>query len=66
MAGTVGALVAQYLFDRFSVHRVEAGTDVDNIAEQRALQRAGFRREGVARGAQWRAGGWHDHDENPA
>ena len=31
------ALLAQYLFDRFQIHRIEAATDVDNIAEQRAL-----------------------------
>ena len=54
------ALLAQYLFDRFQIHRIEAATDVDNIAEQRALERAGFRREGVARGAQWRAGAHRD------
>lgn len=52
--------LTHYLFDRYPVHRVEAGTDIDNIAEQRALDRAGFRREGIARGAQWRAGGWRD------
>jgi RimJ/RimL family protein N-acetyltransferase len=35
------ALLAQHLFDRFPAHRSEAGTDVDNIAGQRALERAG-------------------------
>ncbi len=38
----------------------EAATDTENVAEQRALERAGFRREGVLRGAQHRAGGWRD------
>jgi hypothetical protein len=33
-------------------NRVEAGTDVDNLA--------GFRREGVVGGAQWRSGTWRD------
>jgi RimJ/RimL family protein N-acetyltransferase len=28
--------------------------------EQRALEKAGFTREGVLRQAQWRSGGWHD------
>ena len=41
-------------------HRVEAQTDVDNVAEQRALEKAGFVREGVARGSQFRAGAYHD------
>lgn len=53
-------LLADYLFAAYPVHRVEASTDVDNIVEQRALERAGFTREGVLRGAQWRRGTWHD------
>ena len=53
-------LLATYLFATTSVNRVEASTDVDNVAEQKALERAGFTREGLLRGAQFRAGGWHD------
>jgi RimJ/RimL family protein N-acetyltransferase len=53
-------LLAAYLFATTSVNRIEAGTDVDNLAEQRALEKAGFTREGVLRGAQHRAGAWHD------
>jgi RimJ/RimL family protein N-acetyltransferase len=53
-------LLAEYLFATTAVHRVQASTDVDNVAEQRALERAGFRREGVLRQAQWRQGGYHD------
>ena len=41
-------------------HRIEAHTDVSNIAEQRALEGAGFTREGLVRGAQWRAGAYRD------
>ena len=33
---------------------------MDNLAEQRALERAGFTREGVLRHAQFRGGGFHD------
>ncbi len=53
-------MLVGYLFATYPVNRVDAGTDVDNVAEQRALEKAGFRRDGVLRGAQWRAGGWHD------
>jgi len=53
-------LAAAYLFEMTAVNRVEASTDVDNLAEQRSLEKAGFRREGVQRGAQFRAGGYHD------
>lgn len=54
------AVFAEYLFAHTLVERLEAGTDVENVAEQRALENAGFRREGVARHAQYRAGSWHD------
>jgi RimJ/RimL family protein N-acetyltransferase len=53
-------MVAEYLFRTFPVHRVQASTDVTNIPEQKSLERAGFVREGMIRGAQWRDGAWHD------
>jgi RimJ/RimL family protein N-acetyltransferase len=53
-------LVAEYLFRTTPVNRVEASTDIENVAEQRSLEKAGFRREGIARGAQYRAGEYHD------
>jgi RimJ/RimL family protein N-acetyltransferase len=53
-------LLADYLLYVFPVGRVEASTDVENIPEQRALEKAGFSREGVARAASWRGDRWHD------
>lgn len=53
-------MLARYLFATTAVHRVQASTDVRNVAEQKALERAGFRREGILRGAQWRQSNWHD------
>jgi aminoglycoside 6'-N-acetyltransferase len=53
-------LLAEYLLQTFPIARVEAETDITNLAEQRALEKAGFVREGVLRKAQWRAGDWHD------
>jgi RimJ/RimL family protein N-acetyltransferase len=53
-------LLADYLFATTAVNRIEAGTDVENLIEQRSLEKAGFIREGVLRGAQYRAGAWHD------
>ncbi|CRK59941.1 probable acetyltransferase [Alloactinosynnema sp. L-07] len=50
------ALVARHLFATTDLDRVEAATDVDNLAANRALLGAGFQREGVVRGAQLRAG----------
>ena len=52
--------VAAYLFSTTDVNRVEASTDIENLPEQRSLQKAGFQREGVARGCQFRAGSYHD------
>jgi RimJ/RimL family protein N-acetyltransferase len=53
-------LLAEQLLAGSDANRVEADTDVGNLPEQRALERAGFTREGVIRGAQWRRGQWHD------
>jgi RimJ/RimL family protein N-acetyltransferase len=53
-------LVAAYLFDTTLAQRVQASTDIANIAEQRALEKAGFVREGVLRQYQYRQGQWHD------
>ena len=54
------AALAEYLFNHTATHRVEASTDVENIPEQRALEKAGYTREGVLRGAQFRRGAWRD------
>ncbi|KAB8196646.1 GNAT family N-acetyltransferase [Nonomuraea phyllanthi] len=53
-------LLARYLFDHTTAHRIEASTEVTNVAEQRALEKAGFTREGVIRGSGFRAGEWRD------
>ncbi len=52
--------LADYLFETTDANRVEAQTDVENVAEQRALEKAGFVREGTARQSQFRAGAYHD------
>jgi RimJ/RimL family protein N-acetyltransferase len=53
-------LLARYLMAHTAVHRIFASTEATNVAEQRALEKAGFRREGVARGVAWRDGAWRD------
>jgi RimJ/RimL family protein N-acetyltransferase len=53
-------LLARYLLAHTTVHRIEAATEVDNLAEQKALAKAGFTREGVMRGCGWREGAWRD------
>jgi RimJ/RimL family protein N-acetyltransferase len=53
-------LLVSYLFAHTPVHRIEAATEAGNVAEQRALEKAGFTREGVLRGVGWRDGDWRD------
>ncbi len=52
--------LVRYLFLHTQVNRIEAGTEIGNLAEQRALEKAGFTREGVLRGAGFQGGRWHD------
>jgi RimJ/RimL family protein N-acetyltransferase len=49
-----------YLFATTPCHRIWAGTEVENVAEQRALERSGFVREGCLRGHHSRDGTWRD------
>jgi RimJ/RimL family protein N-acetyltransferase len=59
--GTVAQrLLVDHLFRFTTVHRLEAGTDADNLAEQKALERVGFTREGVLRQVAFRDGAWRD------
>ena len=59
--GTIAQrLLVEYLFANTPAHRLEAYTEVDNVAEQRALEKVGFEREGVLRATHFRAGAWRD------
>jgi RimJ/RimL family protein N-acetyltransferase len=53
-------LLVRYLFAHTQVNRIEATTELTNVAEQRALEKAGFTREGILRGSTFRQGQWHD------
>lgn len=53
-------LLVRYLFATHPIVRIETLTDSENKAEQRALEKSNFTREGVMRQAQWRNGAWHD------
>ncbi len=53
-------LLVDYLFAHTPAHRIEANTELANIAEQRALEKAGFTREGMIRAVVWRDGAWRD------
>jgi RimJ/RimL family protein N-acetyltransferase len=53
-------LLARYLFANTTAQRIEAATETGNVAEQRALEKAGFTREGVHRSVGWRDGACRD------
>ena len=53
-------LLVRYLFAHTPVNRVEATTEITNMAEQRALEKAGFSREGILRGSTFRQGRYRD------
>jgi RimJ/RimL family protein N-acetyltransferase len=60
--GTIAQrMLVDHLFATTTVHRIQATTEVDNVAEQRALERAGFVREGVLRGGSFVRGAWRDY-----
>jgi RimJ/RimL family protein N-acetyltransferase len=53
-------LLVSYLFAHTPVLRLEADTETENVAEQRALEKCGFSKEGVLRGVVFRDGHWRD------
>ncbi|RZT07460.1 RimJ/RimL family protein N-acetyltransferase [Kribbella sp. VKM Ac-2569] len=54
------ALLTAYLFEHTAVYRIQASTHPENVAEQKSLEKAGFRLEGVIRGCEFRAGRMRD------
>jgi ribosomal-protein-alanine N-acetyltransferase len=53
--------VVEVAFGELGLHRLEAGTLVDNIPSQRVLEKNGFERIGLARRYLLIAGEWRDH-----
>ena len=52
--------LVDYLFAYTMANRIEAIADSENVAEQRTLEKVGFSREAVLRGALFQRGGWRD------
>ena len=52
--------LVEHLFATTLANRLQAVTDVENLVEQRVLERIGFRREGVMRGLAFIGGRWRD------
>jgi [ribosomal protein S5]-alanine N-acetyltransferase len=61
LASRAVAAVAAHAFDVIGLHRLEAGTLVDNVGSQRVLEKNGFERIGLARSYLLIDGAWRDH-----
>jgi RimJ/RimL family protein N-acetyltransferase len=55
-------IMVDYLFLSKDINRIQAETDVKNIASQRVLEKNGFQREGTLRKASYLRGEWIDID----
>lgn len=55
------AEVIPVAFGELELHRLEAGTLVDNLASRRVLEKNGFEEIGIARGYLHIGGEWRDH-----
>lgn len=61
LATAAVADVIEFAFGEAGLHRLEAGTLVDNHASQRVLEKNGFERYGLARKLLKINGEWRDH-----
>lgn len=52
--------VCDHALERWNIHRVEAGTNVDNVASQRVLAKCGFEEIGLSRAHLFINGAWSD------
>ncbi|MCL2407190.1 MAG: GNAT family N-acetyltransferase [Defluviitaleaceae bacterium] len=52
--------ITEYIFDNFPVVRIEADTDIDNIAAQKVLIQSGFTQEGVLKKYRFHHGRYRD------
>ncbi len=53
-------IMVDYLFLSKKLERIQATADVDNMASQRVLQKAGFQKEGIVRKDMFMRGQWRD------
>lgn len=53
-------IATRFGFERLKLHRIQAVVDAANVRSAKALERAGFMREGVAREKLWTGEEWTD------
>jgi RimJ/RimL family protein N-acetyltransferase len=54
-------IMVDYLFLSKDIARVQAHADIKNVASQRVLEKAGFKKEGVVRKRIYHKGEWRDN-----
>jgi RimJ/RimL family protein N-acetyltransferase len=54
------AVLCDYLFHHTPAHRIQAATHLENLAEEKSLEKAGCQLEGRIRAGEFRAGQWRD------
>jgi RimJ/RimL family protein N-acetyltransferase len=53
-------IIVDYLFLSKEIVRIQAHTDVRNVASQRVLEKTGFKKEGIVRKSHFTRGEWRD------
>jgi RimJ/RimL family protein N-acetyltransferase len=53
-------LIVDYLFLSKEIVRIQARTDVRNVASQKVLEKSGFTKEGIIRKSEFIRGQWRD------
>lgn len=53
-------LIVEFLFENYPIVRIEADTDVENVAAQKVLEKVGFTKEGTLRKYRYHHGFYHD------
>lgn len=54
-------IIVDYLFLSKDIVRIQAHTDTSNMAAQKVLEKAGFKKEGTIRKSSFNRGEWRDH-----
>lgn len=54
-------MTLRFAFNELGLHRIQAGTMLQNFGSQRVLEKAGFRREGISLRYLHINGKWEDH-----
>lgn len=56
----ISTTIIDYLFNNYDLKRIQADTDVNNIAAQKVLEKAGFKKEGVLKNYRYHHGRYND------